>query len=123
MLAHQKRQLFYDGTCQMSNVLGDVECAASRLCLALSPRGSAVTDHARISSVRLAKSGQQLFDSVKIVADRPFAFHIDESERFPANTRAVLAALSLPTTRDHVNGKHTAFFKTARPAFKAVPQP
>jgi hypothetical protein len=39
----------------------------------------------------------------------PFAFHIDESERFPANTRTILAA------RDHMNGRHTALFKATRP--------
>ena len=43
-----------------------------------------------------------------------FAFHIDESERFPAKTRTVLAALSSRTTRENMNGKHTASFKTAR---------
>jgi hypothetical protein len=47
-----------------------------------------------------------------------FAFHIDESERFPAKTRTVLAALSSRTTRENMNDKHTASFKTARPAFK-----
>jgi hypothetical protein len=30
---------------------------------------------------------------------------------------------SSPTTRDHMNDGHTALFKTARPASKAVPQP
>ena len=28
----------------------------------------------------------------------------------PPKTRTVLAALSLPTTRDHMNGRHTALF-------------
>jgi hypothetical protein len=42
-----------------------------------------------------------------------------QPQRLPAahsapKTRTVLAALSLPTTRENMNGKHTALFKTAR---------
>jgi hypothetical protein len=54
--------------------------------------------------------------SVSLLLGCQFAFYSEgESERFLAKTRNVLAALSLPTTRDQMNGRHTALFKTAGP--------
>ena len=48
-------------------------------------------------------------------------FPLDESERFPAKTRTVLAVLSLPTTRPIAcRSRRTALFKTASVS-KAVP--
>ena len=40
-------------------------------------------------------------------------FTLDESERFPAHARTVLAALSSRTTRENMNRKNTASFETA----------
>jgi hypothetical protein len=52
-----------------------------------------------------------------------FAFHIDESECFPANTETVLAALSSQTIRENMNGKHTASFQDSTLALKLGSQP
>ena len=52
-----------------------------------------------------------------------FAFHIDESERFPPKTRIVLAALSSRTTRENMNGKHTAPFQDSAVVLKPGSQP
>jgi hypothetical protein len=40
-----------------------------------------------------------------------FAFHIDESERFPAKTRTVLAALSSRTTRENMKRQTHRLFQ------------
>jgi hypothetical protein len=56
------------------------------------------------------------------ITSEVMAFHIDdESERFPAKSRSVLGTPSLPTTRNHMKGKHT--LSRQRAALKMGPQP
>jgi hypothetical protein len=43
-----------------------------------------------------------------------FAFTLMNQKRFPVKTRTILAALFSRTTRENMNGKHTASFKTVR---------